>query len=130
MRATCTEEVWGCPRVMRFVRRWGCPRVSLLAGFQDKGVRMKLFKVLFVFLLLGGDYGLEPASLQAFPQQPYGCDGRVNLLCAPMEPFLLRRPHFSGGVTLLLVAACAVLRGISVTAFGSTKVFFKHWFVL
>ena len=29
--------------------------MSLLAGFHDKGVRMKLFKVLFVFLLLGGD---------------------------------------------------------------------------
>ena len=48
-----------------------------------------------------GDYGLEPASLEAFPQQHYGCDGRANLLCAPIEPFLLRRLP-TGGITLLV----------------------------
>ena len=30
---------------------------------------MKLFKALFFFLLLGGDYGLELASLEASPHK-------------------------------------------------------------
>ena len=35
-------------------------------------VFMKLFKALFFFLLLGGDYDLELASLEAFPTQALG----------------------------------------------------------
>ena len=64
---------------------------------------MKLFKVLFLFLLLGGDYGLELASLEAFPVQALGCDGRANLLFAPVNPFLLHRSQFIGSTTLLTV---------------------------
>ena len=72
-----------------------------------------------MFLLLGGDYGLDPASLEAFPQQHYGCDGRANLLCAPIEPFLLRRLP-TGGITLLVNPrrACAA----RVTVVGSVCV--------
>ena len=39
---------------------------------------MKLLKVFFLFNLLGGDYGLELASLEAFPTQAYGVDGRAK----------------------------------------------------
>ena len=56
----------------------GLPTCYVLAGSLSS---MKLFKVFFVFLLLGGDYRLEPASLEAFPQQPYGCDGRATGYC-------------------------------------------------
>ena len=66
---------------------------------------MKLFKVFFLFILLGGDYGLELASLEAFPTQAYGVDGRANLLFAPTTPFLLCRPCFTGGTAFLVVAA-------------------------
>ena len=68
-------------------------------------VFMKLFKALFFFLLLGGDYGLELASLEAFPTQVLGCDGRANILFAPTCPFLLCRPRFIGGTALLTVIA-------------------------
>ena len=37
----------------------------------DPAVFMKFFKVFFLLLLLGGDYGLEPASLGAFPTQTH-----------------------------------------------------------
>ena len=62
-----------------------------------------------MFLLLGGDYGIEPASLEAFPQQPYGCDGRANLLFALVQPFLVCCPQLTGGITLLIVAVSLVL---------------------
>ena len=64
---------------------------------------MKFFKVLFLFLLFGGDHGLELASLEAFPVQAVGCDGRANVLFAPICPFLLCCPHFIGGTALLTV---------------------------
>ena len=48
-------------------------------------VFMKLFKALFFFLLLGGDYGLELASLEAFPTQVLGCDGHT---CQPVFLFV------------------------------------------
>ena len=64
---------------------------------------MKLFKVFYLFILLGGDYGLELASLKAFPTQAYGVDGRANLLFAPVCPFLLCRPCFSGGTVFVVV---------------------------
>ena len=112
----------------RFVRG-GAATCRILAGSQGSVIRMKLFKVLFVFLLLGGDFGLEPASLEAFLQQPYGCDGRANLLFAPVQPFLLRRPQLTGGITLLILAMSLVLRGISVTLFGPAMMCFKHWLV-
>lgn len=44
-------------------------------------------KVFLVLLLLGGDRGLVPASLEAFPQV-LGCDGRANILFAPRFPAL------------------------------------------
>ena len=47
---------------------------------------MKVIKVFFLFILLGGDYGLELASLEAFPTQAYEVDGRANLLFAPVSP--------------------------------------------
>ena len=49
-------------------------------------VFMKFFRVFFLLLLLGGDYGLEPASLGAFPTQTRGCDGRANILFAAAGP--------------------------------------------
>ena len=55
-----------------------------------------------MFLLLGGDYRLKPVSLETFPQA-YGCDGRANLLFAPIQPVLLQQPHFTGGTALLVV---------------------------
>ena len=64
---------------------------------------MKFFKALFLFLLLGGDYGLDLASLEAFPTQALGCDGRANILFAPISPFLLRCPLFLGGTILITV---------------------------
>ena len=64
---------------------------------------MKYFKALFLFLLLGGDYGLELASLEAFPTQALGCDGRANILFAPTSPFLLRCPLFLGETILITV---------------------------
>ena len=57
----------------------------------------------FLFILLGGDYGLELASLEAFPTQAYGVDGGANLLFAPVSPFLLSRPCFTGGTVFLAV---------------------------
>ena len=63
---------------------------------------MKLIKVFLLFLLLGGDYRLKPVSLETFPQA-YGCDGRANLLFAPIQPVLLQQPHFTGGTALLVV---------------------------
>ena len=62
---------------------------------------MKFFKVFVLLILLGSDYGLEPASLEAFSIQAYGCDGRANLLFAPERPFLLCPPHFIGWTVLL-----------------------------
>lgn len=62
---------------------------------------MKIFRAFIFFVLLGGDYRLEPASLEAFPQA-YGCDGRANLLFAPAYPVLLRQPRFIGGTVLLV----------------------------
>ena len=64
---------------------------------------MKVIKVFFLFILLGGDYGLELASLEAFPTQAYRVDGRANLLFAPVSPFLLSRPCFTGGTVFLAV---------------------------
>ena len=106
----------------------GLPTCRVLAGSQGSVIRMKLFKVFFMFLLLGGDCGLEPASLEAFPQQPYGCDGRANAL---VQPFLLRHPQLqlTGGIMLLIVAVSLVLRGISVNLFGPAMMCFKHWLV-
>ena len=49
---------------------------------------MNVLKVFFLILLLGGNYGLVPASLEAFPQATVGCDGRANLLFAPTERIL------------------------------------------
>ena len=95
-------------------------------GLSKFVVSMKLFRVFFVFLLLGGDYGLDPASLEAFPQQHYGCDGRANLLCAPIEPFLLRRLP-TGGITLLVLVVTIALKRVSV--FRPAMTCFKHWLV-
>ena len=108
---------------------WGCPRVAYLAGSLGTTFRMKLFKVFFVFLLLAGDYRLKPASLGVFPQQKCGCDGRANLLFAPIEPFLLRPSPCGGGVTLLVVAAVIALRKLKLIIFGPTVICFKHWLV-
>ena len=69
---------------------------------------MKLVEIFLVFLLLGGDSGLEPASIEAFPQQRYGFDGRANLLCAPIEPFFLCRPSLIGAISLVVVPVTAV----------------------
>ena len=80
-----------------------------------------------MFLLLGGDYGFEPASLEAFPQQHYGCDGRANLLCAAIEPFLLRRLP-TGGITLLVLVVTIALKRVSVV-FRPAMTCFKHWLV-
>jgi hypothetical protein len=61
------------------------------------------FKVLFLILLLGGDRGLVPAPLGAFPQATVGCDGRANMLFAPgSPPLLLQQQH----QTSLLAALC------------------------
>ena len=60
---------------------------------------MKIFRALIFFVLLGGDYRLEPASLEAFPHA-YGCDGRANLLFAPANPVLLCQPRFTGGAVI------------------------------
>ena len=63
---------------------------------------MKLLKVLFLFLLIGGDFRLTPASLEAqFPKTAPKCDGRSNILFAPSS-LLLDRPQFTGGTALIV----------------------------
>ena len=61
---------------------------------------MKVIKVFFLFILLGRDYGLELASLEAFPTQAYGVDGRLTFC---LHPFLLSRPCFTDGTVFLAV---------------------------
>ena len=69
---------------------------------------MRLIKVFFI--LLGGDYGLELASLEAFPAQAYGVDSRANLLFTLVAPFLLCRMCFSGGTVFLVVTGYGMCR--------------------
>ena len=71
--------------------------------YPDLSKRGKYKFMDFLFLLLEGDYGLELASLEAFPTQALGCDGRANILFAPTIPFLLHCPLVLGG-TILTVA--------------------------
>ena len=115
---------------MQDERGGGAATCYVLAGSLSSAVSMKLFKVFFVFLLLGGDYRLEPASLEAFPQQPYGSDGRANLLFAPIEPFLLRRLPFTGGITLLVLVVTLALKSVSVKVFRPGMTCCKHWLVI
>ena len=63
---------------------------------------MNVLKVFFLILLLGGNYGLVPASLEAFPQATVGCDGRANLLFAPTCPSLLLQREYSGISSVLV----------------------------
>ena len=70
---------------------------------------MKFFQVLLLCILLEGDRGTEPASLEAFPHADYGCDGRAHLLFAPTYPILLHPGKFTGitllsGVLFLIIA--------------------------
>ena len=61
-----------------------------------RGSAMKLLKVLLFFLLLGGDFRLKPASLEAnFPQPAPRVVGTSNILFAPCSQ-LLDRPSFIG----------------------------------
>ena len=64
---------------------------------------MKLFKCLFFFILLGGDFSLKPVSLESNLLPYVGCDGRANLLFAADCPILMRRSPFSGEVSLAVV---------------------------
>ena len=48
---------------------------------EDEGARV----------LLGGDHGLVPAPLGAFPQAILGCDDRTNILFAAGSPPLQQR---------------------------------------
>jgi hypothetical protein len=57
--------------------------------------------MLFLCILLGGDRGTEPASLEAFPLADCGCDGRAHILFAPAYPVLLHDPLRFTGTALL-----------------------------
>ena len=68
---------------------------------------MTLLKMLFFFLLLGGDFRLKPASIEAnFPQPAPRVVGASNVLFASCTQ-LLDRPSFIGA-TALIVAMVAV----------------------
>ena len=70
---------------------------------------MKLLKALCLFLLLGGDFRLKPASLEAnFPQPAPASDGRSNILFAPSS-LLLDCPMFIGGTALIISLMFVVL---------------------
>lgn len=75
--------------------------VLACAGFYVLVAVMRLIKVFFLFILLGGDYGLEPASLEA---QVYGVNGT--------SPFLLCRTCFSGGTVFLIVTVFVLAKWI------------------
>lgn len=66
---------------------------------------MRFFRVFLLLILLGGDYGPKPASLEALPTQAVGCDGRSNLLFSPEEDVLLQSPSFQGLTSMLIIVA-------------------------
>ena len=70
---------------------------------------MKLLKILCLFFLLGSDFQLKPASLEAkIPSAPK-CDGRWNVLFAPRSPWILQKPTFLGGAAILAIIICLSL---------------------
>ena len=75
---------------------------------EGKVVKIEILKVVLFLLLLGGDRGLVPASLGAFPQV-LGCDGRVNLLLAPRYPPL----QYFGNSGLLIGLLVAMLAKVA-----------------
>ena len=74
---------------------------------------MKFWEIVFLMLLLGGDRGLVPAPLGAFPQA-LGCDGRVNLLLAPMFPvqYFGNTGLFAGLLVNLLARVAALTKQV------------------
>ena len=62
---------------------------------------MKLFRCLFFFVLLGGDFSIKPVSLETNLLPDVGCDGRADLLFAADCLVLMRRSPFSGRVSLI-----------------------------
>ena len=122
LRMPCKHEEMGLHVLI--IKGCGYPRVVFFGGLSSAVmVRMKLFRVFFVFILLGGDYGFEPASLEAFPQQLYGRS------FTPVQPFLLCHPHFSGWVTLLIFVGALLLRGALGKGLRSLTAFLKSRFV-
>ena len=87
------------------------PRQLYLGGCVDIGFlahsAMKLLKILCLFFLLGSDFQLKPASLEAkIPPAPK-CDGRWNVLFAPQSPWVLQR--LGGAATLVCLILAAVV---------------------
>ena len=71
--------------------------------------------MLFFFLLLGGDFRLQPASLDAnLPQPAPRVVGTSNILFAPCTQFL-DRPSFIGATALIVSVVVVTFSGLIYT---------------
>lgn len=92
---------------------------------------MRLLKILCLFFLLGSDFQLKPASLEAqIPPAPK-CDGRWNILFAPQSPWILQKPTFLGGAAALAIIFCWILAAVGqhihVRKWIFTAISYTHW---
>ena len=81
-------------------------------------LHLKFQKCLILMLMLGGDLGHSPASIDAYlPPAPPQCD-QANVLFAPASFCLLDYRHPYSAITTILAALVTILAGLMLPILG------------